>query len=113
MTKWIIALLLNALVIFFVARLTPGVRIKSYTTAIGVAIVYSILAVVLGAALKFFTFPLILVTFGLFLLVINGFLLWLTDKLLDGLEIKGFAPLAMMTVGMSIGGVLVNWIVGR
>jgi putative membrane protein len=113
MLRWVIALLLNALVIFMVARMTPGVRIKSYGTAIGVAIVYGILAVVLGPILKLITFPLTLLTFGLFLLVINGFLLWLTDKLLHGLEIKGFGPLAVMTVGTSIGSVLVSWIVGR
>ena len=71
------------------------------------------LYVVLGSLLKFFTFPLILLTFGLFLLVINGFLLWLTDKMLDGIEIKGFGPLATMTVLISLGHVLVSWIVGR
>jgi putative membrane protein len=113
MARIIIAVLLNALLIFGLARLTPGVRIKSYTTAIGVAVVYAVLTVALKWLLVLISFPAILVTFGLFLLVINGFLLWLTDKIVDGLEIKGFAPLAIMTFGMSLGGVLVNWIVGR
>lgn len=111
--RWLAAFLLNALVIFIVARLTPGVRIKSYGTALGVAIVYALLAVALKWLLVLIALPAIIVTFGLFLLVINGFLLWLTDKLFDGLEIKGFAPLAVMTIGMSIGSVLVSWIVGR
>lgn len=113
MMRLIVSVLLSALVIFFVARLTPGVRIKSYTTAIGVAIVYSLLAVALKWLLVLVTFPAIILTFGLFLLVINGFLLWITDKLVDGLEIKGFGPLAIMTTLMSIGLTLVSWIVNR
>jgi putative membrane protein len=111
--RLLLAVLLNALVIFAVARLTPGVRIKSYGTAVGVAIVYSLLAVALKWLLVMITFPAIILTFGLFLLVINGFLLWITDKLLDGLEIKGFGPLAIMTTLMSIGMTLVGWIVNR
>jgi putative membrane protein len=113
MTRTLIALLLNALIIFILAKTIPGVKIKSYGTAVGVAIVYAVLAFLLKWLLVMITFPAILITFGLFLLVINGFLLWLTDKALDGIEIKGFVPLSMMTVGMSIGAWLVNWIIVR
>ena len=113
MMRWIVVLLLNALMIFVVAKLTPGVKIKSYGTAIGVAVVYAILAVLLKWLLVLIALPPIILSFGLFLLVINGLLLWCTDKVVDGIEIKGFGPLALMTLGMSIGSVVVNWIVGR
>jgi putative membrane protein len=106
----ILTVLLNALVIFAVAKLTPGVRIRNYGSAIGVAIVYAVLTWALKWLLITLTFPLILVTFGGFLLVINAFLLWLTDKLIDGFEIKGFVPLAMTTLGVTLGGVVVHWL---
>lgn len=110
MTRTILSLLLNAAVVFAVARLTPGVRIKGYGTAVAVAAVYALLAWALKALLVFLTFPLVLLSFGLFLLVINAFLLWLTDKLVDGIEIQGPGPLAMATVGITVGGVLVRWL---
>lgn len=110
---WIIAFLLKALVIFFIARVVPGVRISSYGAAVGVAAVYALLSVLLKWLLVILSFPLILVTFGLFLFVLNGFLLWLTDKLMDSIEIKGGATLAVVTVLMTLGNVLVDGLVGR
>jgi putative membrane protein len=108
--RTILTILLNALVIFGVARLTPGVRIKSYGTAIGVALVYAVLTWLLRSLLITLTLPLVVLSLGGFLLVINAFLLWLTDKLIDGLEIKGFGPLAICTIGITLGSMLVHWI---
>lgn len=110
---WIIAFLLKALVIFLIARLVPGVRLGSYGAAVGVAAVYALLSMLLKWLLVILSFPLILVTFGLFLFVLNGFLLWLTDKLLDSFEIKNFPALAVTTVLMTLGNVLVDGLVAR
>ena len=71
---------------------------KSYGTAIGVAIVYGVLSWLLKTVLVVLSIPFIVLTLGLFLLVINAFLLWLTDKLLDGVEIQGKFPLMLATV---------------
>ena len=110
---WLIAFLLKALVIFFIARLVPGVRVSSYASALGVAAVYALLSMLLKWLLVILSLPFILVTFGLFLFVLNGFLLWLTDKLLDSFEIKNFPALAVTTVLMTLGNVLVESLVGR
>jgi putative membrane protein len=110
MARLVITILLNALVIFGVAKLTPGVRVNGYGSAIGVAIVYAVLAWALKWLLVSLTFPLIVLSFGLFLLVINAFLLWLTDKLIDGFEIKGLGPLAMATFGITVGSSLVHYL---
>lgn len=107
----ILTILLNALVVFAVARLTPGVRVASYATAIGVAAVYGLLHAALHGILTFIAFPLVILTLGLFLLVINGFLLWLTDKLISNFEIRGFGPLAVATVLITIGSTVTSWMV--
>jgi putative membrane protein len=102
------SILLNALVVFIVAKVVPGIVVKDYGTAVAVAVVYGVLSWALKGVLIFFSIPFIIVTFGLFLLVINAFLLWLTDKILDSFEIKGFAPLAIGTVAITAGQTLVH-----
>jgi putative membrane protein len=111
MVAWIVAILLKAAVVLGVAKLVPGVRVKSYGSAIGVALVYGLLSFFLGWILKALSFPLIILTFGLFALVINGLLLWLTDKMLDSFDIRGGKALAVATVLMTVGFVIVEFVV--
>ncbi len=113
MISILIILLLNALLVLIVATLVPGITVKNYGAAIAVALTYSILSWLFKGILVFLAFPLILVTFGLFHLVLNAFLLWVTDKILDSFEITGVTPLAIGTVSLTIGGALVNYLVGH
>ncbi len=87
MIIWNIFLLSAA--VFMVSSFLPGIRIENYGTAVIVAVVYSIINLLLGWVLVFLSFPLILITFGLFNFVINAFMLWITDKMIDGFEIQG------------------------
>lgn len=89
MIDLIIHLLLLGFVIFLLAELLPGVHVESYGTAVLVAIVYGVINITLGTVLKILGIPFIIVTLGVFLLLINTFLLWLTDQLMDSFEIDG------------------------
>jgi len=83
-------LLINSIVIFLGAHLFSGVTIKNYWTAIGVAIVLAILNFLIRPLIILLTLPLTVITLGLFVLVINAWILMLTDKFVDGLKIKNF-----------------------
>ncbi len=112
MFELLATVLLNAVVVLGVANLVPGVTIRGgFGTAVSIAAVYGLLQWGLKTVLVLVTLPMVILTFGLFLLVLNGFLLWLTDKLLDQLEIRGFAPLAIATVGLTVGTSLVRVLV--
>lgn len=63
-----------------------------------IALVYGVLKALLQKALVVLALPFVLVTFGLFVLVINAFLLWLTDKVLHRFEIRGLGTLAIGTL---------------
>ncbi|PIE61852.1 MAG: hypothetical protein CSA29_01245 [Desulfobacterales bacterium] len=95
-------MILNVLIlsaaIFVVAQLLPGIRIKSVLTAVIVAIVYSIINFLAGWLLVILALPLIVVTFGVFKLVINAFLLWVTDQLIEDFEIDG----VLTTLGAAV-----------
>ena len=109
----IFGLLLNALLVFIVAKLTPGINVKHFGAAVAVAFTYSALSWLFKGILVFLSFPLILVTFGLFHLVLNAFLLWVTDKILDSFEITTIRALAIGTVALTVGGAGVNLLVGH
>jgi len=89
--QWI----LSALSLMVVSHFLPGLHVRSFGSALVVAAVYGILNVLLYPVLAFLAFIPILVTFGLFIFVINAFLLWLTDVLLDQFKIDNI-PTALI-----------------
>ena len=61
---------------------------------LGVALVFGVVNAFVRPVAKILTFPIVILTLGLFLLVINGFMLWLTSALSDalalGFHVRGF-----------------------
>lgn len=86
----IVNLLILSVAVFLVANILPGIRVKNFITAVIVAIVYSVINYLIGWLLMLVALPFIVLTFGLFKLVVNAFLLWITDKLIADFEIRGF-----------------------
>jgi putative membrane protein len=84
----IINVLILSVAVFLVAQLLPGIRVKNFYTAILVAIVYSLINFFTGWLLVLLSLPFMIITFGLFKLVINAFMLWLTDKLMEDFKIS-------------------------
>jgi putative membrane protein len=111
MMAWIVSLLLKAGIVLGIANVVPGVKVKSYRSAVAVALVYGFLSVMLGWILKVLAAPLIYLTLGLFLLVINGFLLWMTDKVVDSFDVEGVRPLAVSTVLITAGFLVVDVVI--
>jgi putative membrane protein len=73
-----------------VSKLLPGFHVRGFGSALVVAAVYGVLHVLLFRVLVFLAFIPVFLTFGLFIFVINAFLLFLTDALLEQFEIDGF-----------------------
>lgn len=107
-TIWDIFLL--SVTIFAVAQLMPGIELKGFGTAILVAIVYSLISFVLFKVLVFLSLPAVLVTFGLFIFVINAFLLWITDKILDDFQIKSFGTTIIAAVLITVLNGILQWL---
>ena len=103
MLRIIIDVLLTAGLVYVLASVLPGVRMKSFGTAVVVALVYGVLNYLLFGVLALITFIPMLLTLGLFGLVINTFLLWVTDRVVDDFEIRSigvtFLMAALLTVG--------------
>ena len=102
--------LLLSLAIFLVARLLPGIHLKGFGTAVIVALVYSLINYLIGWLLLLLTLPAVIITFGLFKFVINAFLLWITDKLIDDFEIEGFSTTLIAAFLITFVDSILRWI---
>lgn len=84
-------LLINAAALWAATRLVDGVTFSGdWRLLFLVALVFGVLNVAVRPVLKLLTFPLLLVTLGLFTFLLNGFMLWLTSALSSVLGL-GFA----------------------
>jgi putative membrane protein len=81
---------LSAVSLLIVAYVVPGFEVSGILAALLAAIVLGLVNSTLGALLKFVTFPLILLTLGVFWLVINALMLELASWLVPGFEVRGF-----------------------
>ena len=88
--NWIIKLIINAALVLLTAYILPGVEVDSFWSALIVAIVLSILNVLVKPLLVIITIPITILTLGLFLLVINAFIIQLADSLVDGFQVNSF-----------------------
>ena len=88
--KLIFRILLTALAVVVIANFLPGVQIANFTNAIIVAVVLGLLRITVKPLLIIFTLPATILTFGLFLLVINAIIILLADYFVDGFAVTGF-----------------------
>ena len=102
MLNLILNLLILAAVVFGVSYLLPGVKCKSFTTALIVAVVMSLLNWLIYTVLFFLAIPLILLTGGIGFFLIAIFVLWLTDKLVDNFEIQGTGTLLLAALLIAV-----------
>ena len=99
---FILRILLTAVVVVFLAKFLPGVTVAGYVTAIVVALVLALLNLIVKPILILFTLPVTIVTFGLFLLVINAIIILLADGFVDGFDVSGFWIALLFSLLLSI-----------
>jgi putative membrane protein len=80
MTKFILRWVINAIALYLAILLLPGIDLESgLISIIWLALIFGLINALFRPLLKFLTCPLIILTLGLFTLVINTFLFWLTS----------------------------------
>lgn len=100
--KFIMQIIFTSIVAFGLSYILSGVDIDSFWAAIVLAIVLAILNAIVKPILIFFTFPLTIVTLGLFLFVINALMILLADSLVDGFHVDGFWWALLFSLLLSI-----------
>ncbi len=82
--------LVSSLSLVIVAHLVPGFEVKGLGAALIAPVVIGLVNATVGFIVKILTLPLSLLTFGLFLLVINALMLELAAFLVPGFDVNGF-----------------------
>ena len=103
-------ILLLSVAVFLVAELMPGIRLKNFGTAIIVAIVYSLVNMLIGWLLVLLSLPFMIITFGLFIFIINGFLLLITDKMMKDFEIDSIGTTFLAAFLITIVDSILRWV---
>lgn len=81
--------------------LFSGITVSSYISAVLVVLVLSLVNTFVKPVLQLLTLPITVVTFGLFLLVINGAMILLVDWLLPGFDVANFWWALLMSICLS------------
>jgi putative membrane protein len=81
---------LSALAVWIVSRVVPGIYVSGPVAALIAALVIGFVNATVGVVLKILTFPLTLITLGLFWLVINALMLKFASALVPGFQVRGF-----------------------
>lgn len=81
---------LSALAVWVVAQIVPGIHVNGAAAALIAALVIGLINATLGFILKILTFPLTLLTLGLFWFVINALMLELASWFVPGFQVRGF-----------------------
>lgn len=100
--KFIMQIIFTSIVAFGLSYILSGVDIDSFWAAIVLAVVLAILNAIVKPILIFFTFPLTIVTLGLFLFVINALMILLADSLVEGFHVDGFWWALLFSLLLSI-----------
>ncbi len=87
--KFILRLFLTAVAVVVLSKVLPNVQVDTYVTALIVAVALGLLNSIVKPILVILTLPVTIVTFGLFLLVINACIILLADYFIDGFTVDG------------------------
>ena len=90
MTQFVAHLVVTAALLVLVANLVPGIQVKGFGSAFLGAIVLGLVNAFVRPLMILLTLPLTILTFGLFLLVVNALVLMLVGALVPGLRVQGF-----------------------
>lgn len=100
--KLILHWFLSAIGLLLTAFLVPGAAISGLITALILAVVIGSINAVVRPLLVALTLPLTVVTFGLFLLIINGITVFLASMIMPGFTVNGFWTAVLFAIILSI-----------
>ena len=108
MFRSLIFLLVNVVVILVLSAILPGFKVATFSSALFLVIILTILNFTLGYVLKLFTLHLNFLSFGLVGFIINLFVLWISLNIPNGVTVSGSSfdkliLLLIITFALSVG----------
>jgi putative membrane protein len=108
MFRALIHWVLSTIAVIVTAQFVPGFYVNDVPSAMIAAVVIGVLNATLGFIMKVVTFPFAILTFGIFLIVINASMILLASKMVTGLTVYGWVPAFWAAVVLAILGILIR-----
>lgn len=109
---FLVHLILSSALLLLVANIVRGVRIESWGNAFLAALVLGIMNAIVRPVMIILTLPLTVLTFGLFLFVVNALMLQITAAFVPGMKIEGCGAALWGSLLLSLLNVLVDVLAG-
>jgi putative membrane protein len=110
--RMLLSWILSAIAVWVVAQVVHGISVHGAAAALIAALVIGFINATLGVLLKIVTFPLTILTLGLFWFVINALMLELASALLSpGFHVSGFGAAFIGAIVLSLVNMLLKWLV--
>lgn len=104
--------ILSAIALWIVSHVIHGFHVNGVTAALIAALVIGFVNATLGAFLKLVTFPLTVVTLGIFWLVINAAMIELASAIVRGFHVDSFGAAFWGAIVLSVVNMLLRWVAG-
>jgi len=110
MLKILVRWLLNALALFFLQTLIPGIGFDNFYAALVTVLVLGIVNALIKPLILLLTLPINILTLGLFTLVINAGLFWLVSTVVKGFYLANFMTAFWVALAYSIISIVLSWL---
>jgi putative membrane protein len=111
--RWLIRLVLNAIALLIVSHFIAGFYVSNFFAALIAAIAISVVNATVGAFLKIVTFPLTVLTLGIFWWVINALMLMLASLFVPGFHLSGFTAALLGAIVLALVNLVLRFIVSE
>ena len=111
--RLLIRILITSGLVLLIAHFMTSVHVANFTTSLIVAVVLGLLNIFIKPILVILTLPVTIVTLGLFLFVINAFIILLCSKIVGGFRVDSFWTALIFSIILSICQSIVYSIIGE
>ena len=107
----LVRFIITGVAVFLASQMIPGIEVETPAAGIAAAILLALLNAIIRPILYLFSLPLIILTFGLFMVIINALLLGFVSLLVKGFVVTGFWPAVWGAIVISFVGAILNlWV---
>lgn len=102
MLKLLLKFTVSAIAVYLIATYIPGIDVDSSKTVLLVALAWSLITMFIRPVLKVLTFPITLITFGLFSFILNALLFFGMTYVVPGFAVTGIIPALIGSILLSL-----------
>ncbi len=111
MARLLVHWVITALAVWITSRVVPGFYVEGAASALIAAVVIGFVNATLGLFLKVITFPLTILTLGIFWLIINAIMLELASAFVPGFNLRSFGAAFWGAIVLCLVNILLKWLV--